>query len=317
MLWTSSRLQRKGEVALKVLYKRLYALEMCKSISVAEKMGHPSLSHSFRRMPRGGVDQENYGLLCSKVADLVLPNISDRWCWSLEGSQEFSVKSSRILIDNTILPKAEVSTRWLRVVPIKVNVHAWRVCLDKLPTRANLSLRGMDIPSIACPLCNSFVAHFVFEIVNGSSGIQSTTTKQKPTHVNNGSRRKYSPGFKCDTEEDQPNETHGSPPRGSHKPFKVEARIDIPSYDGTVDAEKLDSWLDQLETYFTLYGFTSTAKVSFARLKLTSHALAWWNAQLKMTRDEEITWNEFKRLLRQEYYPMGYSQDRWSRWHNL
>ncbi|GKB94380.1 hypothetical protein Tco_0980517, partial [Tanacetum coccineum] len=146
-----------------------------------------------------------------------------------------------------------------------------------------------------------FVAHFVFEIVNGSSGIQSTTTKQKPTHVNNGSRRKYSPGFKCDTEEDQPNETHESPPRGSHKPFKVEARIDIPSYDGTVDAEKLDSWLDQLETYFTLYGFTSTAKVSFARLKLTSHALAWWNAQLKMTRDEEIMWNEFKRLLRQEY----------------
>ncbi|GJZ16448.1 RNA-directed DNA polymerase, eukaryota, reverse transcriptase zinc-binding domain protein [Tanacetum coccineum] len=146
-----------GEVALKVLYKRLYALEMCKSISVAEKMGHPSLSHSFRRMPRGGVEQENYGLLCSKVADLVLPNISDRWCWSLEGSQEFSVKSSRILIDNTILPKAEVPTRWLRVVPIKVNVHAWRVCLDKLPTRANLSLRGMDISSIACPLCNSAV----------------------------------------------------------------------------------------------------------------------------------------------------------------
>nr|GEX74369.1 reverse transcriptase domain-containing protein [Tanacetum cinerariifolium] len=112
-------------------------------------MGHPSLSQSFCMMPRGGVEQENYGLLCSKVADHVLPNISDKLCWSLEGSQEFSLKSSRILIDNTILPKAEVPTRSLRVVPIKVNVYAWRVCLDKLPTRANLSLRGMDIPSIA------------------------------------------------------------------------------------------------------------------------------------------------------------------------
>nr|GEZ00474.1 RNA-directed DNA polymerase, eukaryota [Tanacetum cinerariifolium] len=108
-------------------------------------------------MPRGGVEQKNYGLLCSKVSDLVLPNISDRWCWSLEGSQDFSVKSSRILIDNTILPKAKVLTRWLRVIPIKVNVHAWRVCLGKLPTIANLSLRGIDIPSIACPFCNSVV----------------------------------------------------------------------------------------------------------------------------------------------------------------
>ncbi|GJW23582.1 hypothetical protein Tco_0034204 [Tanacetum coccineum] len=147
------------EVALKVLYKRLYALEMCKSISVAEKMGHPSLSHSFRRMPRGGVEQENYGLLCSKLHDSCAPNISDRWCWSLEGSQEFSVKSSRILIDNTILPKAEVPTRWLRVVPIKVNVHAWRVCLDKLPTRANLSIRGVGYPSICLYLLRDVVVN--------------------------------------------------------------------------------------------------------------------------------------------------------------
>ena len=108
-----------GEIALKDLYKRLYALEMCKSISVAEKMGHSSLVHSFRRMPRGGVEQDHYDSLCLKVVDLVLPNMSDRWSWSLEGSCEFSVKSSRILIDEKILPKAEVPTRWINVVPSK------------------------------------------------------------------------------------------------------------------------------------------------------------------------------------------------------
>ncbi|GKC43002.1 RNA-directed DNA polymerase, eukaryota, partial [Tanacetum coccineum] len=96
--------------------------------------------------------------------------------FSQEGSQEFSVKSSRILIDNTILPKAEVPTRWLRVVPIKVNVHAWRVCLDKLPTRANFSLRGMDIPSIVCPLCNSAVestSHIFFRLSLGSPSLEN------------------------------------------------------------------------------------------------------------------------------------------------
>ncbi|KAA8534380.1 hypothetical protein F0562_031869 [Nyssa sinensis] len=53
-----------------------------------------------------------------------------------------------------------------------------------------------------------------------------------------------------------------SPAEGKLRPFKVEARVEIPTFDGTVDTEKLDSWIDQLETYFTLYGFSSTEKIS-------------------------------------------------------
>ncbi|PWA79305.1 reverse transcriptase zinc-binding domain-containing protein [Artemisia annua] len=83
--------------------------------------------------------------------------MSDRWSWSLEGSSEFTVKSTRILIDDKILPKVEVPTRWIKVIPIKINVDAWRVYLDKLPSRLNLSLKGIYIPSILCPLCNSAV----------------------------------------------------------------------------------------------------------------------------------------------------------------
>nr|GEU36640.1 hypothetical protein [Tanacetum cinerariifolium] len=83
---------------------------------------------------------------------------------------------------------------------------------------------------------------------------------------------------------------------GSHHLFKVEARIDIPTYGGTVDAEKLDSWIDQLKTYFTLYGVHSKEKVIFARLKLTSHALAWWNSMLKSL-DEEVNRKGFAAAL--------------------
>ncbi|GJY55082.1 hypothetical protein Tco_0446746 [Tanacetum coccineum] len=90
-----------GEVALKDLYKRLYSLEMCKSISVAEKMGHSSLVHSFRRMPRGDVEEDHYDLLYLKVADLVLPNMSDRWSWSFEGSLE-SVDHYHVLCEKTL-----------------------------------------------------------------------------------------------------------------------------------------------------------------------------------------------------------------------
>ena len=94
-------------------------------------------------------------------------------------------------------------------------------------------------------------------------------------------------GGDSDDDDDRSVQSHME---GKSQPFKVEARVDIPTFDGSVDAAKVDAWIDQLETYFSLYGFNSQEKVSFARLKLTSHALAW---------------EEFTRLLRQEYYPMG------------
>ncbi|GJW87255.1 RNA-directed DNA polymerase, eukaryota [Tanacetum coccineum] len=106
---------------LKTMYPRLFLLELNKQAIVAYKLRDSSLVASFRREPRGG---------------------------------EFSVKSASTFIDNYLLPKLEVPTRWIKVVPIKINIFSWKVFFDKLPTRLNLSLRGVEIPSILCPLCS-------------------------------------------------------------------------------------------------------------------------------------------------------------------
>ncbi|GJY65212.1 retrotransposon protein, putative, ty1-copia subclass [Tanacetum coccineum] len=86
------------------------------------------------------------------------------------------------------------------------------------------------------------------------STLMSVERSTQP-ELNELSAKKFEDGasFKCHTEEDPDNKTHVILPRGSHKPFKVEARIDIPSYDGTVDAKMLDSWIDQLETSLYLW----------------------------------------------------------------
>ncbi|GKF22295.1 RNA-directed DNA polymerase, eukaryota, partial [Tanacetum coccineum] len=114
-----------------------------------------SLELSFRRIPRGGTEEDQLLKLTSQIKGVMLSNSSDRWTWSLEGSGEFSVASVRKLIDDKLLPVLAVKTRWIKVVPLKINIHAWKVNLDCLPTRINISRRGMDIESILCPMCDN------------------------------------------------------------------------------------------------------------------------------------------------------------------
>ncbi|PWA81239.1 reverse transcriptase zinc-binding domain-containing protein [Artemisia annua] len=45
-------------------------------------------------------------------------------------------------------------TRWNKNLPIKINVHTWRLYLDRLPTRCNLDSRGIDLHSSRCPVCD-------------------------------------------------------------------------------------------------------------------------------------------------------------------
>ncbi|GJX62256.1 RNA-directed DNA polymerase, eukaryota, partial [Tanacetum coccineum] len=142
------------EYPLKHIYSRLFALECDKHASVAGKLRDSSLIALFRRAPRGGTEEEQLHLLADRVSTVILSSNTDRWVWSFESSGVFSVRSARSFIDDILLPKVGVSTRWVNVVPIKINIFAWRVYLDKLPTRLNLSLRGIDIPSILCLICS-------------------------------------------------------------------------------------------------------------------------------------------------------------------
>ncbi|GJV09834.1 hypothetical protein Tco_1351375 [Tanacetum coccineum] len=112
MFWEETWL---GEAPLSFLYPRFYVLEYDKNISVAAKMAHPSFGYSFRRNPRGGVEQVQMTDLLSKMEGLILPDMLDRWFWS---------HSARNLIDDKTLEVVGSKTRWIKYVPIKVNIHA-------------------------------------------------------------------------------------------------------------------------------------------------------------------------------------------------
>ncbi|GJY52428.1 zinc finger, CCHC-type containing protein [Tanacetum coccineum] len=102
---------------------RIYALEGNKICTVADKL-QSLVALSFRRT-------------------------------DLNGEGVFRVKDARMLLDESFLPKDSTATRWVKSIPIKINVFAWKVYLDRLPTRLNLMKRGVLVPSLLCPVCNA------------------------------------------------------------------------------------------------------------------------------------------------------------------
>ncbi|GKD97327.1 hypothetical protein Tco_1381224, partial [Tanacetum coccineum] len=118
-------------MVLKQRYPRLYALEVKKNVNVASKLSQENLTWSFRRAPRSGVEQDQLWDLTTYVECVVLGVTPDRWYWTLDGSGEFLVASARKVIDDNRFPE----------VSIKVNIHAWKVRMNCLPTRLNISRR--------------------------------------------------------------------------------------------------------------------------------------------------------------------------------
>nr|GEX73276.1 hypothetical protein [Tanacetum cinerariifolium] len=128
-----------GGGVLKDLYPRIYALETCKTVNVSTKLNNSSLDNSFRRRTRGGVEHAQYDALSDLLNAVTLVPMVDRRVWSLESSDEFSVASIRKVIDEKRLSIVNSMTRWVKYVPIKVNVLAWKVKIDALLTRLDIS----------------------------------------------------------------------------------------------------------------------------------------------------------------------------------
>nr|GFA22905.1 RNA-directed DNA polymerase, eukaryota [Tanacetum cinerariifolium] len=131
-------------------FPRLFALENNKKISIASKWGEPSLDSSFRRPIRGGVEQQQWSELLSFTGMMSFSSLPDRWVCDLNGDGVFSVKDIRSRIDDLLLPSVGFETRWVKFIPIKVNVFVWRARLDRLPTRCVVG--GISLGMMLHPL---------------------------------------------------------------------------------------------------------------------------------------------------------------------
>ncbi|GJV45509.1 RNA-directed DNA polymerase, eukaryota [Tanacetum coccineum] len=92
-----------------------------------------------------------------EISQVDLNAVDDHCVWTMAKDEIFSLGESRRIIDSKLLPSLVPSTSRDKTLSCKVNIFIWRLALDRLPHRWNLTARGIDIPLISCPSCNDNV----------------------------------------------------------------------------------------------------------------------------------------------------------------
>jgi hypothetical protein len=64
---------------------------------------------------------------------------------------------------------------------------------------------------------------------------------------------------------------------GHATPFKVQVKFDILLFEGLIDANAVDKWLNLLEGYFSVHNFFDREKINFSLLKVVPRVKDWWD----------------------------------------
>ena len=142
-----------GHRPLRLVFPRLVVPDVDPKCMVADRWVDGAWRWQWQRPVLGGRTLASLQDLMQLLGDFRLTESSDGWRWDITSDGVFSVAETRRWIDAQVLPQGDISTRWCKVVPRKVNIFIWKLRLNILPTRFMLSGRGLDIPSIMCPLC--------------------------------------------------------------------------------------------------------------------------------------------------------------------
>ena len=111
---------------------------------------------------------------------------------------------------------------------------------------------------------------------------------------------------------------------GRFSPFTVQVSFDILVFDGQIDADALDKWLNLLEGSFFVHHFSDRESITFSLLKAIFHVKHWWETywEKSSTKDYGIygvepTWDFFVDVVKEQYYPIGNYDYKYMRWTTL
>ncbi|GKB59173.1 non-symbiotic hemoglobin 2 [Tanacetum coccineum] len=140
-------------------FPRLYALETNKDISVADKL-HPSLSFSWRRSVRGGIESQQFNHLSSLLDSVSLSNSEDRWVCDLSGDEvfELSEKQEELVKQSWELMKEDIAdlslyffTQILEIAPAAKGLFSFLKDADEIPeNNPKLKAHAIKVFKMTC-----------------------------------------------------------------------------------------------------------------------------------------------------------------------
>jgi hypothetical protein len=74
---------------------------------------------------------------------------------------------------------------------------------------------------------------------------------------------------------------------GDATPFKVQFNFDIHVFEGHIDADALEKWLNFLEGYFFVHNFFDGEKITFTLLKALPHIKHWLETYWEKNSNDE------------------------------
>ncbi|GJT86836.1 RNA-directed DNA polymerase, eukaryota, reverse transcriptase zinc-binding domain protein [Tanacetum coccineum] len=158
-----------GYSPLQFRYNRLFQLDRNEDCLISDRISNGLWEWNWSRDALGSRNTMYLNHLLTEISNIKVREGMDKCIWAVSQDDNFTVGSLRCLIDDHTLPSLVSKTTWEKFLPRKVNVFMWRLNLDRLPHRFNLSSRGIEISEISCASCNGKS----FEMVSGLSGRNS------------------------------------------------------------------------------------------------------------------------------------------------
>ena len=148
--------------SLAAKYPRLYLISSQQNHTIQQMGACKDIGWEWELSWRRPLFDNELGMTVAFLNDVdskqIQPDRKDEWLWVADPSGHYSARSAYIMMREIAAEGAELSAfeeLWKTKAPNKVLAFAWRLLRDRLPTRANLHRRQVELNDRSCVFCSN------------------------------------------------------------------------------------------------------------------------------------------------------------------